>query len=70
MILTGNRKVYVPCGANRHNLQWTAVEDASGYGATSTDCEMLWTAVPVEGISAVVCDLSYGFDVEYRIRAG
>ena len=68
-ITTGSRGVYVSCGANRHKLQWTAVENASGYElAYSTDGNA-WTSVSATETAAVVSGLAYGQDVRYRVRA-
>ncbi|MBQ6157952.1 MAG: hypothetical protein IJJ20_02950 [Thermoguttaceae bacterium] len=68
-ITTGSRGVYVSCGANRHRLQWTAVENAFGYElAYSTDGND-WTAISVTETAAVVTGLTYGQDIQYRVRA-
>ena len=69
VISTGSRGVYVSYGANRHCIQWGEVAHASGYelaySASGTD----WTGVSVSGTSAVVTGLTYGQDVQYRVRA-
>lgn len=68
-ITTGNKGVYVSYGANRHQLVWTAVDNASGYELQYSAEGSLWTSVSVSGSSAVVTGLTYGTDVKYRVRA-
>ena len=69
MITTGNFGVYVSYGANRHQIQWKAVSNASGYElAYSTDGSS-WTTVSTADTAAVVTGLTYGQDVRYRVRA-
>ncbi len=69
-IATGNKGVYVSYGADRHLIQWTAVENASGYELSYiVGDEDRFTTVEVAGTSAVVTGLVYGRDVQYRVRA-
>ena len=69
-ITTGNRGVYVSYGANRHLIQWGAVENASGYELTYTsDNRDGWTSVITPETSAVITGLTYGDLVSYRVRA-
>ena len=69
-ITTGNKGVYVSCGANRHQITWTAVDNASCYElAYIIGDEDRFTSVEVTGTSAVVTGLAYGQDVQYRVRA-
>ncbi|MBR5415116.1 MAG: fibronectin type III domain-containing protein [Thermoguttaceae bacterium] len=70
-ITTGTRGIYVSYGANRHNIQWGAVANASGYEVQySTDGGSTWSrTVSASGLSAVITGLTYGADVTYRVRA-
>ena len=68
-ITTGNRGVYVSYGANRHNIQWGAVANASGYEVGYTVGGSSWETVRVTDVSAVINGLAYGTDVTYRVRA-
>ena len=68
-ITTGNRGIYVSHGANRHLLQWTAVDNASGYEVQYTADGSSWSSAAAAGTDAVVRGLSYGADVTYRVRA-
>lgn len=68
-ITTGNQGVYVSYGANRHQIAWNAVENASGYELQYSADGSRWTAVSVSGTSAIVTGLPYGEDVQYRVRA-
>jgi hypothetical protein len=69
-ILTGNKGVYVSYGANRHQITWDAIENASGYELTYTsDNRDGWTSVITTETSAVITGLTYGDDVAYRVRA-
>ena len=67
--ITTGRGVYVSYGANRHLLQWSAVENASGYEVAYTDGGTAWTLVSAEDTSAVIRGLTYGLDVDYKVRA-
>ena len=69
VITTGTRGVYVSYGANRHQLQWTAVSNASGYELQYTADGAGWTSVLVTENCAVVNGLHYGSAVTYRVRA-
>ena len=68
-ITTGTRGVYVSYGANRHLLQWSAVENASGYELSYSADGSTWTTVEAAETSAIVRGLTYGTDVTYRVRA-
>ena len=69
-ITTGANRIYVSYGANRHLIQWSAVENASGYEVAYTDGGTAWTLVSVEeGTSAVIRGLTYGLNVDYKVRA-
>ena len=68
-ILTGTRGVYVSYGANRHFLQWSEVENASGYELQFSTNGTMWATVLATGTAAVVTGLEYGRDVQYRVRA-
>ena len=68
-ITTGNRGVYVSYGANRHYLQWSAVDNASGYELSYSANGGAWTTVNAAETSAVVRGLTYGDNVTYRVRA-
>ena len=69
VILTG-KNIYVSYGANRHQLQWSEVGNASGYEVAYTDGGTAWNLVSVEeGTSAVISGLTYGLDVDYKVRA-
>lgn len=68
-IITGNRGVYVSYGANRHQITWTAVENASGYELAYTTDGINWSSAWVGGTSGTVGNLTYGSDVTYRVRA-
>ena len=68
-ISTGSRGVYPSCGANRHRIAWGAVENASGYELQYSADGARWTAVSAAETAAVVTGLTYGQDVQYRVRA-
>ena len=68
-IITGTRGIYVSYGANRHFLQWAAVENASGYELAYSNDGNAWTTVAVSEANALITGLSYGADVAYRVRA-
>ncbi len=68
-ISTGSRGVYVSHGANRHQIQWSAVANASGYELAYSADGVRWTTVSASGTGAVVTGLTYGADVTYRVRA-
>ena len=68
-ITTGDEGVYVSCGANRHRIIWNAVENASGYELAYSADGNFWTAVSASDPVAVVTGLTYGQDVQYRVRA-
>ncbi|MBR2694066.1 MAG: hypothetical protein IKE69_07605 [Thermoguttaceae bacterium] len=68
-ITTGNRGVYVSYGANRHNIQWGAVANASGYEVQYTVGGSTFGSVSVTDAYAVINGLAYGTDVTYRVRA-
>ena len=68
-ITTGDRGIYVSYGANRHLLQWTAVDNASGYEVQYSAGGSSWTSVTAAGTDAVIRGLAYGADVTYRVRA-
>ncbi len=69
MISTGSANVHVSYGANRHQITWGAVENASGYELAYSTDGAAWTAVEAADTSAVVTGLTYGADVAYRVRA-
>ena len=69
-ILTGTLGHYVSYGANRHQIQWTDVENASGYTLEySADGGATWIALNADETSRVVTGLTYGADIRYRVRA-
>ena len=68
-ITTGSNRVYVSCGANRHQIQWSAVANASGYELAYSADGNAWTTVSASGTSAVVTGLTYGAAMRYRVRA-
>ncbi|MGI5832824.1 MAG: YDG domain-containing protein [Thermoguttaceae bacterium] len=68
-IQTGIRGVYVSAGANRHQIVWTTVANASGYELSYTTGGGTWTSIETTGTDAVVLSLTYGTDVTYRVRA-
>ena len=68
-ILTGNRGIYVSYGANRHQITWDEVEHASGYELAYSADGSNWTTVSAEDTSAVITGLTYGADMQYRVRA-
>ena len=68
-ITTGAKSVYVSYGANRHYLQWTAVNNASGYDLQYTVDGSNWTSIKTADTAAIVRALTYGTDVTYRVRA-
>ena len=69
VISTGSANVHVSYGANRHQITWGAVENASGYELAYSTDGAAWTAVEAADTSAVVTGLTYGADVAYRVRA-
>ena len=69
VISTGSRGVYVSHGANRHQIQWSAVANASSYELAYSADGVRWTTVSASGTGAVVTGLTYGADVTYRVRA-
>ncbi|MCR5360320.1 MAG: DUF2012 domain-containing protein [Thermoguttaceae bacterium] len=69
-ILTGTRGFYVSYGANRHQITWSSVANASGYElAYSSNGGVDWTSVSTSETSAIVRGLTYGVDMMYRVRA-
>ncbi len=68
-ISTGNRGVYVSYGANRHRIQWIAIDNASGYELQYSADGSRWMTISVADTAAVVTGLAYGQDVQYRVRA-
>ena len=68
-ILTGNRGFYVSHGANRHQITWDAVENASAYGLAYSADGSSWTTISVSDTSAVITGLTYGTNMQYRVRA-
>ena len=68
-ITTGDEGVFVSHGANRHCLQWTAAENASGYELQYSADGSRWTAVSAADTAAAVTGLTYGQDIRYRVRA-
>ncbi|MBQ3389012.1 MAG: hypothetical protein IJG60_07360 [Thermoguttaceae bacterium] len=68
-ISTGSGGFYVSCGANRHQIDWTAVENASGYELQYSADGRHWTTVSAVDTAAVVTGLTYGQDMKYRVRA-
>nr|MCR5360324.1 hypothetical protein [Thermoguttaceae bacterium] len=69
-ILTGVGGRYVSGGANRHRIDWNAVENAAGYELSySADGGNTWVSIQTAETSAVVGGLVYGADVSYRVRA-
>ena len=68
-ISTGSRGVYASYGANRHQIQWSAVANASGYELAYSADGNSWTTVSASGTGAVVTGLTYGAAMQYRVRA-
>ena len=69
MIITGNSGIYVSYGANRHQIQWNIIENASSYELQFSADGNSWTTVSVTETVAVITGLTYGRDVQYRVRA-
>ena len=69
IIATGNPGFYVSYGANRHQIQWGAVANASGYEVQHAAAGAEWTTVQASDVSTVITGLAYGADVTYRVRA-
>lgn len=69
-IITGTGLNYVSCGANRQQIAWNAVANASSYElAYSTDGGSNWTTLQAAGTDKLVTRLSYGATVQYKVRA-
>ncbi|MBR5414683.1 MAG: right-handed parallel beta-helix repeat-containing protein [Thermoguttaceae bacterium] len=68
-ITTGNKNVYVSYGANRHQIQWDAVENASGYELAYSADGNSWTTISASETSAVITGLTCGAAMRYRVRA-
>ena len=68
-ISTGNRGAYVSCGTNRHQIQWDAIENASAYELQYSADGSNWTTISGTGAATVVTGLTYGHNVQYRVRA-
>ncbi|MBQ3389121.1 MAG: hypothetical protein IJG60_07910 [Thermoguttaceae bacterium] len=68
-ISTGANRIYVSYGANRHQLIWTEVANASGYELAYSADGDAWQTVSAAEASAVVRGLTYGASVTYRVRA-
>ena len=68
-ITTGNKGIYVSYGANRHQIVWNAVEHASGYELAYSADGSFWTTAATGETSAVITGLTYGADMQYRVRA-
>ena len=70
VLLTGTGSYYVSCGANRHRIAWSAVENASIYELSySVNGGETWHSIETAETSAVVSGLDYGADVIYQVRA-
>ena len=69
-ILTGSGGCYASYGLNRHQITWTAVEEAIGYELSySADGGRTWNSVETTETSLVISGLEYGADVIYQVRA-
>ena len=68
-ITTGEKGIYVSYGANRHQIQWNAVDNASGYELAYSADGSTWMTVAAEETSAIITGLTYGTDMQYRVRA-
>jgi hypothetical protein len=68
-ILTGNNGIYASYGANRHQIQWDVIDNASGYELQYSADGSRWTTVYVAETTAVITGLTYGDEVSYRVRA-
>ena len=69
-IQTGKGGVYVSYGANRHQIIWDAVENASGYElAYLAEGGNTWASIQTAETSALLTGLTYGTEVSYRVRA-
>ena len=68
-ISTGANRIYVSYGANRHQLQWSEVANASGYELGYSVNGSSWTTIETAETSAVIKGLTYGADMVYRVRA-
>lgn len=62
-------KTYVSYGANRHCLQWNAVENAIRYELAWSADGKNWKALTTTETSAIVTGLTYGTLESYRVRA-
>ncbi|MBQ3388334.1 MAG: hypothetical protein IJG60_03890, partial [Thermoguttaceae bacterium] len=69
VITTGDKGVFVSYGANRHQITWDAVEHASGYELAYSVDGNSWTTVSATETSKVFTGLTYGADMQYRVRA-
>ena len=56
-------------GANRHQVRWSAVENAENYVVQWSTDQSVWTAVSSSTASAVITGLIYGDQVYYRVKA-
>ena len=68
-IQTGTGNNYVSYGANRHQIIWNGVDNASKYELQYSENGIDWITVTAYDTSAVVSDLAFGADVTYRVRA-
>ena len=67
VISTGSRGVYVSHGANRHQIQWSAVANASGYELAYSADGVRWTTVSASGTGAVDASESWGMELDSDI---
>lgn len=68
-IRTGRGGLYVSHGANRHEITWSAVANASSYELAWSADGLSWNSLVTTDLSAVVTGLTYGRLESYRVRA-
>lgn len=70
VILTGTGTApYVSYGADRHLLQWTAVDGALGYVVSCSKDDSEWKMITVTDTKTIISALPYGADMTYKVKA-
>lgn len=68
-ILTGTGSFFVSHGANRHQVIWSEILNASGYELAWTSDGQTWETLQTSETAAVITGLTYGDRMTYRVRA-
>lgn len=68
-ILTGRNGRLVSYGMNRHRLEWTSAPGASLYEVAYSSNGTNWLSAYTSSTSLVIRGLTYGDNVQYKVRA-